>query len=40
MIIAQWERKYGINQGVLKYRIKVGWNMHRALTQPLARRGE
>ncbi len=38
MIIAQWERKYGINQGALKYRIKAGWNMHRALTQPLARR--
>lgn len=35
LCIAQWARKFGINDSTLRERLKRGWNIKDALTKPL-----
>lgn len=35
MVIREWEKAFGLNKGVLNYRIKAGWKTHKALTLPV-----
>lgn len=35
MCIAEWAERTGIKQGTLGYRIRSGWSIERALTEPV-----
>jgi hypothetical protein len=34
-ILPEWSREFGIDCGVVRSRIKVGWDLQRALTEPV-----
>lgn len=36
--ISQWAEDYNINKGSLRDRLNRGWNIHRALTEPMQKR--
>jgi hypothetical protein len=36
--LAAWEEETGINQSTIRYRLKVGWSIEKALTTPVQKR--
>lgn len=35
--VTEWERRAGLSRGVLRYRLRVGWSIRKALATPSMR---